>query len=316
MPNTTNGQHLLWIDILKGIGILSIIYAHTTDNKGVFIYAVPLFFILSGYLHKPTNDFKSFFYKSLRRIIVPYCIFFLLISFFHVIRADNPLPVFVSHIKLLIWAGSNMKGDFGVFWFINVLFISLNLFNYMQVKCFHTYIYLILFLLANSLFLYNINLPWNVQNLPLALSYMFVGYAIKFYWNNDIIKQFSTVNKYIILGGGTIIGVIVCTPNIYLDIKNNDYGIPFLSFALSIIATMILAVISVKIENVRYISSFLAYCGKASLFLMFIHQFIHFKIHAISNEYIIFTFTVLLSLFFYSVSTKFVLTKKLLCGEK
>ena len=46
IPNKTNGKHQLWIDILKGMGILSIIYAHTTDHKGVFIYAVPLFFIL------------------------------------------------------------------------------------------------------------------------------------------------------------------------------------------------------------------------------------------------------------------------------
>lgn len=313
IPNKTNGKHQLWIDILKGMGILSIIYAHTTDHKGVFIYAVPLFFILSGYLHRPMDDFKFFFKKNVQRMLVPYLVFFLLISFYHVVAVENPWVTFLRHIKLLIWGGSIMAGDFGVFWFINVLFIGLNLFNYMQVKHTPSYIYLILFLLSNSLFLWNINLPWSIQNLPLVLSYMFVGAIIKAHWNNDNIKQITTVNKYIM---GVIVATMICIPNIYLDIKYNNYGIFLLSFMLSIIAVILLAIISVQLENSRYLSSFLAYCGKASLFLMFVHQFIHFKMHIITNEYVVFILTVILSLICYSVVSKFYLGRKLLCGEK
>lgn len=239
--------------------------------------------------------------------------FFLLISFYHVATAENPWVTFLRHIKLLIWGGSVMAGDFGVFWFINVLFIGLNLFNYMQVKHAPSYIYLILFLLSNSLFLWNINLPWSIQNLPLVLSYMFVGAIIKAHWNNDNIKQTTTVNKYTM---GVIVATMICIPNIYLDIKYNNYGIFLLSFMLSIIAVILLAIISVQLENSRYLSSFLAYCGKASLFLMFVHQFIHFKMHIITNEYVVFILTVILSLICYSVVSKFYLGRKLLCGEK
>ena len=314
IPNKTNGKHQLWIDILKGMGILSIIYAHTTDHKGVFIYAVPLFFILSGYLHRPMDDFKFFFKKSLQRMLVPYLVFFLLISFYHVVAVENPWVTFLRHIKLLIWGGSIMAGDFGVFWFINVLFIGLNLFNYMQVKHAPSYIYLILFLLSNSLFLWNINLPWSIQNLPIVLSYMFVGAIIKVHWNNDNIKRIATVNKCII--GGVVVAIMICMPNIYLDIKYNHYGIFLLSFTLSIIAVILLTIISVQLEKCRYLSSFLAYCGKASLFLMFVHQFIHFKMHFVSNKYVVFILTALISLIFYFVSSKFRLGRKLLCGEK
>ena len=201
MPNSKiEKQRLLWIDILKGIGILSIIFAHTTDDKGVFIYAVPLFFILSGYLHRPTEDFKSLFRKSVQRMLVPYLAFFALISLYHVVVAENLWLSLFRHIKLLVWGGNVMAGDFGVFWFINVLFIGLNLFNYMEVKHFPAYIYLILFLLSNSLFFWNINLPWNVQSLPLVLTYMFVGTVIKKRWNNDGINQIATVNKCV-MGG-------------------------------------------------------------------------------------------------------------------
>lgn len=117
--------------------------------------------------------------------------------------------------------------------------------------------------------------------------------------------------------GGGVVLTTICIPNIYLDIKQNDYGIPILSFALSIIAVMALGIISVKLESCHYITVFLAYCGKASLFLMFIHQFIHFKLHAISDEYVVFALTVMLSLFLYFVSSKFLppFGRKLLYGE-
>ena len=247
-------------------------------------------------------------------MLVPYLVFFLLISFYHVVAVENPWVTFLRHIKLLIWGGSIMAGDFGVFWFINVLFIGLNLFNYMQVKHAPAYIYLILFLLSNSLFLWNINLPWSIQNLPIVLSYMFVGAIIKVHWNNDNIKRIATVNKCII--GGVVVAIMICMPNIYLDIKYNHYGIFLLSFTLSIIAVILLTIISVQLEKCRYLSSFLAYCGKASLFLMFVHQFIHFKMHFVSNKYVVFILTALISLIFYFVSSKFRLGRKLLCGEK
>ena len=110
--------------------------------------------------------------------------------------------------------------------------------------------------------------------------------------------------------------IMICMPNIYLDIKYNHYGIFLLSFTLSIIAVILLTIISVQLEKCRYLSSFLAYCGKASLFLMFVHQFIHFKMHFVSNKYVVFILTALISLIFYFVSSKFRLGRKLLCGEK
>lgn len=205
MPDSkTEKQRLFWIDILKGIGILSIIFAHTTDNKGVFIYAVPLFFILSGYLHQPNKDLKIFFKKNVQRMLVPYFVFFVIISLYQVAISENTWLSFLGHIKLLIWGGNLMAGDLGVFWFINALFLSLNLFNYMQVKHCPAYFYLILFLLSNGLFLRNVNLPWNVQSLPLVLSYMFVGAVIKKHWDNNDINRIANVNKCIMGGRGNI----------------------------------------------------------------------------------------------------------------
>lgn len=57
-------------DIIKGFGILSVVFLHTTDFHGVLIYALPAFFIVSGYLFHPT-DGKDEFLKSFNRILIP-----------------------------------------------------------------------------------------------------------------------------------------------------------------------------------------------------------------------------------------------------
>lgn len=72
-------QRILWIDCLKGIGILSVVFVHITGRMALFVYAIPLFFMLSGYLfHKqPIADYAI---KTARRMVVPYTVFLLIIS--------------------------------------------------------------------------------------------------------------------------------------------------------------------------------------------------------------------------------------------
>lgn len=42
----TDNKHVTWIDCLKGIGILSVVFAHVTDIKSVFVFrSVGLYYI-------------------------------------------------------------------------------------------------------------------------------------------------------------------------------------------------------------------------------------------------------------------------------
>ena len=120
-------------------------------------------------------------------------------------------------------------------------------------------------------------------------------------------------------GGGVIVVTLIFIPGIYLDIKINDYGIPVLSFLLSIIAVMSLSCVSAGLEYVKPISCVLAYCGKCSLCLMFIHQFIHFNLlhlYVAGGGMIIFLLTVSFSLCFYYVVSRWKWGRILFCGER
>ena len=187
-----------WIDILKGIGILSVMWVHITGQHGLFIFALPLFFILPGYLYHPQPCLSYYLKKTVKRLLVPYFAFFCLIVFKWLIFADNLTGMLIHSIKLLLWGGTRMYKEMGVFWFAGVLFFALNIFNYMRVKHFNRNWYLAFFLMSHLLFLCDVRLPWNVQSLPLVLSYMYVGFVLQKHWDKGMLKEYTKINKCII----------------------------------------------------------------------------------------------------------------------
>lgn len=306
-------QRYVWLDAIKGIGILSVIFLHTMENMSLLLYAMPLFFIVSGYLHRPVPDMKSFFLKNAKRMLLPYLVFFLLIGTKDIILSDNRIDAIGDYAKLLIWGGNHMKGELSVFWYIDVLFISLMAFNFMCLRKVPTYFYVLLYLLSFLVDWLDVNLPWNIQSLPLALCYMYVGSLFREHYAPQDIGHILSVNKCVT--GGVVTIAVICVPGIYLDIKYNMYGVPVLSFLLSIAVVVYLALLCGRLKPAWPLTSFLAYCGKASLFLMFIHQAIRFSLLFIRDNYIIFVLTVILSVLSYYLASRFKLGRILLCGE-
>jgi acyltransferase len=72
----------VWVDYAKAIGIILVIAGHLRLAKPIsdFIYAfhVPLFFILSGYLYKSKDTFKTVISKDVRRLLLPYTYFYMI----------------------------------------------------------------------------------------------------------------------------------------------------------------------------------------------------------------------------------------------
>ena len=77
-----------WIDIAKGIGILSVVLGHSFESLTPIIYSfhMPLFLILAGYTIKPiqNNEWIQVERKDFRRLIVP-CIITRLVIFSEIV---------------------------------------------------------------------------------------------------------------------------------------------------------------------------------------------------------------------------------------
>lgn len=79
-------SRLKWADIAKGIGIVLVVWGHSSlpfeFRKWIYSFHMPLFFILSGYFYKSQKyGFTDFVLRKVRTLIIPYFFFGLLTWF-------------------------------------------------------------------------------------------------------------------------------------------------------------------------------------------------------------------------------------------
>lgn len=72
-------ERKIWIDWAKAIGIVIVVFCHIPQDASFFrtfccFLQMPLFFFISGYLHKNQAGLKTTFLKYLYAIIIPYFI--------------------------------------------------------------------------------------------------------------------------------------------------------------------------------------------------------------------------------------------------
>lgn len=85
---STHTKRILWIDIAKGIAMILVFYGHIGSGKAnpplpmlndsiwvVYLFHMPLFFILSGLTFNPNKKFFDFFLTRFKRLIIPYFFF-------------------------------------------------------------------------------------------------------------------------------------------------------------------------------------------------------------------------------------------------
>ena len=105
--------HYAFVDILKGIAILLIVYGHITPGAVPFVtdwvstFHIPLFFFVSGLLYndaKYKNDFRSFAKNRLKGLVLPFLYFSIIVALGYFFITDDNL-LFVTHLLSSGWGG-------------------------------------------------------------------------------------------------------------------------------------------------------------------------------------------------------------------
>lgn len=105
-----------WIDVLKGIGIILVVFGHVYSKNpvSIWIYSfhMPLFFALSGFIfaaysYNKKVSFKDYFIKKLKSLIVPFILFRMILVLYWL--------AVERHFREL---------DLGPIWFLPVLFAA------------------------------------------------------------------------------------------------------------------------------------------------------------------------------------------------
>lgn len=114
------------IDFMKGILITLVVAAHYKSDivsKIIFLFHMPLFFMISGYLLKQEHLMsKGYLRNKMVSMMIPYSCY-LLIDWL-LIRRDFS----ISMIARLVWGGRSLTGTY---WYMTCYLITLYIFAFL-----------------------------------------------------------------------------------------------------------------------------------------------------------------------------------------
>ena len=315
MNKIKDKDRLLWADVMKGIGIISVVIGHVYGggiHKLIFSYHMPLFFFIGGYFFKPNGSLFYYFKKQSKSLLVPYLSFLTLIYLVFylpdLIRNSN-LENLLGFVFRPLLGGKWLVSYASVFWFITCYFLTQQTANYLFIKYSDKKLLIIgsvfLFLsYINSIYLKDLWVPWNLNVVFAAFPFFLLGFMYsksKFVIKDTVLLIISCISIFL---------VFALDDNTY-DMKYSEYGIPLLTFFCSLVLIVFIKRISEIISINRY-SQFIGQLGKASLVIMYGHQPLQIVLRSyfLDNKFIISFLSITLSFFLYKVlssneSTKF-----------
>lgn len=269
---------------MKGFGILFVVFAHVLRNNGIitnafYIFHMPLFFIVSGYLIKYEKQcsFVEYLKKKMKGIMCPYFIFAIL-SFLYWFLLERKFrggehltdTGIVKNIFLNIFL---MKVDGNLLlpnvvlcflpclFFSNLLFFFIRKINKRYIRISITFLLFTIGYVLNS---NNIILPFALETMLISIIFIDFGYEITNINFKDKIKFITTLS--------IIFYVIALIFNGKVGMQAHMYNNPIL-FALGAIGgTGIIYIISFRIVKIKQLSIIVQYIGLNSLTIMLVHE--------------------------------------------
>jgi fucose 4-O-acetylase-like acetyltransferase len=284
-----------WIDIAKGLGIIAVAAGHSGFSSASYLYwfHMPLFFIISGYLFKPPEDWLSVFNWSARRtcqLLLPYLAFLAIIVVVEYYLGNKNLDYhkIADSFAFNFYPGGRYTGGFYViFWFITCLYTTQIVFALLR-KAFKTSsICLVIIGIAFLLVHYapfialtnQVRIPWNIDVALFTLTYYAFGYFarnILVHLNARVSAASIAVTAVLVLCGA--MGLFKYS----INLKYGTYSYLILDLTVPIVISTALFAVSQIISSFKA-SYVLALLGKYSLPIMYLHLPVNIILHNYYN---------------------------------
>lgn len=211
---THKTQRLLWVDWMKCLAIFLIIagHCHVPGNKYIYVFSVPCFFIISGFLSKHESNVNIFWNKLFWNLIIPMFLWVFITMIYHTIGQFFSgkfvwSSLFLTPLRAL--CGFASEGLWRM-WFVYTLVICKIILQFTSVKYERVVLPLLcLFFLILCVWLRSIGYREAnaIVNVLLSLPFFVLGYFFKPYKQ----KLSELTFRFLIFGGLTsVLIVFVC----------------------------------------------------------------------------------------------------------
>jgi fucose 4-O-acetylase-like acetyltransferase len=283
-----------WIDIAKGAGIILVVIAHVGDHATIpgastFVWAVslfhmPLFFVITGYLFKPATP-SVLFTKRIRTLLIPYAAFLLSIIFLtkagQSLATQAPPTLGLKEAARYLWGGALLTDRLGVFWFVPCLFGTQLAYNFAARRWpGAANPRLIAAVLASVTLGYLIAMLAPSLRSPLAIT--LIPFAIGSYWFGHYLRETTVTTGRLGVAAAATLAICGAAAALGLDfsltMKYAIFGPFLLGLALALALSWLFLEAMKRISGSPLLANVVTQFGRASLVIMFVHQFVHFTL--------------------------------------
>lgn len=222
-------DRIAWIDIARGIAMVLVIYGHCDGTslfrRFIYLFHVPVFFFISGYLFSEKKSTRQFLSSRVRQLLIPFLLFGLTVIFAnwgYAVITNNPYDG-IHFIKCMLF---QIRDTEARIWFIPCLFLAESML-FAGIKIPNTIIRAVYFCILilfgwTNVFIWKLNLPWYPDTAAIAVSIMLLGYIAKKYGLIEKLKP----KICMLISVGVCCGVLAIDVyyGIYVDMIKNLYG--------------------------------------------------------------------------------------------
>ncbi|ARS51717.1 acyltransferase family protein [Kushneria konosiri] len=269
-------KKLEWINILKGLGIMMVVYAHMTSGfvrDFFFLFHMPLFFIIAGYLFRPNVDLGAYLRRKSLHLLVPYGFFMALLYAPTLYQALGNETSLSSALMAMVLGGRDLISNLSPFWFVTCFWATQQLVNVLltrlSLRTTSTIMLSMLGLAAVNQSLFSeLWLIGNLNVVLMAAPCFYLGYLVAHY-RIDVERP-----RVLLLSAGASVLAMWCVhgyPHFTMDMKYADYGMPVLSLLAAFAVTLVLMALSHQLARMPIVARVVGLVGEASMVIMFLH---------------------------------------------